>query len=257
VTDAGRALAFVAACAERRADRVVPHDAGALVLTPTLPLVYDANFLRIDRWEGTAEALLSEAERVLGEAGCDHRRVAVTDASLGERVRPAFASTWPVAHRYLVMAHRRPPDRPPPAGVTVVEPPREPLERARAAETRLQPWGRDERVVHQLLELDRRQARIVPTRSLGVTDGADVVSYASLYVEDGVAEIDDVATNVEHRGRGYARAIVLRCVEEARKAGARLVFLLADDDDWPKELYARLGFDVVGVEHVFVRPHDA
>lgn len=256
MTDGERALAFVHARTERRADRVEPHPAGALVLTPSLPLAYDANFLRVDRWDGTGAELLAEADRALAGAGCRHRRVAVTADRLGEEVRPALAAAWPIAHRFLVMVHRRPPDRRAPAGVDVVDPPARSLEEARAGEARLQPWGRDERVVQQLLELDRRQAGVIPTRCFGVMDGPRVASYASLYLGDGVAEIDEVGTLAAYRGRGYARATVLRCVDEARAAGAQLVFLLADDDDWPKELYATLGFDVVGVEHVFVRPSE-
>jgi ribosomal protein S18 acetylase RimI-like enzyme len=50
----------------------------------------------------------------------------------------------------------------------------------------------------------------------------------------------------EHRGRGYASAVVLRSVGEARARGAELVFLVADAEDWPKELYRRLGFDEIG-----------
>jgi predicted N-acetyltransferase YhbS len=47
---------------------------------------------------------------------------------------------------------------------------------------------------------------------------------------------------------------VLRAVEEARRAGADLVFLVADDKDWPKQLYARLGFEPVGLAYKFIRP---
>jgi hypothetical protein len=39
---------------------------------------------------------------------------------------------------------------------------------------------------------------------------------------------------------------VLRAAGEARAEGADLVFLVADGDDWPKELYRKLGFDTVG-----------
>ena len=49
-----------------------------------------------------------------------------------------------------------------------------------------------------------------------------------------------------HRGNGYATAVVLRAAREARAEGADLVFLVADGDDWPKELYRKLGFDTVG-----------
>ena len=85
-----------------------------------------------------------------------------------------------------------------------------------------------------------------------VVDG-QVASYAGVYLEDGVAQIEDVATLPAYRNRGLARSVVLHAAAEARRAGAELVFLVADDADWPKDLYVRLGFDAVGVEHVFGR----
>ena len=41
--------------------------------------------------------------------------------------------------------------------------------------------------------------------------------------------------------------------------GADLVFLVADDRDWPKQLYSKLGFDPVGRFWQFTRhpPADA
>jgi predicted N-acetyltransferase YhbS len=47
---------------------------------------------------------------------------------------------------------------------------------------------------------------------------------------------------------------VLAAVAEARQAGAEFVFLVADANDWPKALYGRLGFDVVGHYTKFFAP---
>jgi len=41
-----------------------------------------------------------------------------------------------------------------------------------------------------------------------------------------------VGTLEEHRGKGYASAVVLRAADEARRGGADLVFLVADAQDW-------------------------
>jgi len=43
--------------------------------------------------------------------------------------------------------------------------------------------------------------------------------------------------------------VVARALAEAYASGHDLVFLLADDDDWPKELYRKLGFHDAG--HVY------
>jgi ribosomal protein S18 acetylase RimI-like enzyme len=79
-----------------------------------------------------------------------------------------------------------------------------------------------------------------------VLRGNAVVSYADLYLRGSDAQIEDVGTLPEHRGRGYASAVVVAAAEAARRAGADLVFLFADAEDWPKELYRRLGFDELG-----------
>jgi hypothetical protein len=51
--------------------------------------------------------------------------------------------------------------------------------------------------------------------------------------------------------------VVTTAVAAAREAGHELVFLLADDEDWPKHLYRKLGFEPVGYLWDFVREPDA
>jgi hypothetical protein len=40
--------------------------------------------------------------------------------------------------------------------------------------------------------------------------------------------------------------VVTRAAGLARDAGHDLIFILADDNDWPKQLYARIGFRSAG-----------
>ena len=56
------------------------------------------------------------------------------------------------------------------------------------------------------------------------------------------------------RNRGLARATVTRALDASREAGHDLTFLLAVRDDWPKELYAKLGFDEIGRIWEFLLP---
>jgi predicted GNAT family acetyltransferase len=71
-------------------------------------------------------------------------------------------------------------------------------------------------------------------------------SRADLYLgRDGdgvVAQIENVLTDPPARGHGLARGVVTAAVRLALDSGATCVFLVADADDWPRELYARLGF---------------
>ena len=92
-------------------------------------------------------------------------------------------------------------------------------------------------------------------RYFAILVGGEVVSYTDLYQDGADAQIEDVGTRHEHRGRGYASAVVLRAIAEAHKDGAEFVFLVADLEDWPKELYRRLGFDELGYFVKFIAPH--
>ena len=83
-------------------------------------------------------------------------------------------------------------------------------------------------------------------------DGA-LAGQCELYVDGPDAQVEFVDTLEEFRGRGVARAVVLSAATAARETGARHVFIEADDDDWPKELYRRLGFDTIGRRWDFTR----
>ena len=102
--------------------------------------------------------------------------------------------------------------------------------------------------VRQLVDRRAAAPRAADIVRLAVRDPASgaLASKADLLLRGDAAEIDDVLTLPDHRGRGYASAIVLEAVARARRAGADLVFLEAAEDDWPKDLYVRLGFETRG-----------
>ena len=159
--------------------------------------------------------------------------------------------SWPIWSRYALLAARRGPDREVDA-TAVVE--LHPAEYRRAHLAWMSEAGQQEAVALQLAELDTRTAAAVGTRRLGLRVGGEVVAMADLYLEGGVAQIEDVMTFAAHRGRGHASAVVRRGVELARSLGAELVFLVTSEADGPVPLYERLGFERIGVEHIAVRP---
>ena len=63
-----------------------------------------------------------------------------------------------------------------------------------------------------------------------------------------------MVTSEQFRNRGLARATVSCALAASRAAGNDLTFLMALRDDWPKELYRKLGFDEIGRIYEFVRP---
>ncbi|MCO5172326.1 MAG: GNAT family N-acetyltransferase [Planctomycetes bacterium] len=230
-----RCMAFL-----RRGDlagaRAAPSTVGAGVIDEALALRHDSNYLLVERPDATPADVAAELAR-LGLP-----MALVPDPALGERLAAALTG-WGV-HRGLVMVHRRPPDRPAPvADVREVD-----VERLRAARRELlteQPWATDA-VIEQLLDAKAAIARRVALRAFAAFVDDTLASYTDLYLADGVAQVEDVATLPPYRGKGLARAAVLRAVDEARAAGAGLVFLVAAQDDWPQALYRRLGFDDVG-----------
>jgi GNAT superfamily N-acetyltransferase len=66
-----------------------------------------------------------------------------------------------------------------------------------------------------------------------------------------VALIDNVGTLQAQRRRGLARAVVTAAIEHARAEGCDPIVIPADADDWPKDLYARIGFVPLGVQVSF------
>lgn len=253
MSDRDRAVAFLRETCRRHAEQVEDMPWGELFATPSLPRVWDANFALVTRWAGGPEELRRELDRRQAAAGFDHRRTVVYDEALRERLQPDLERLWSYASPYVLMAHRRAPDRAPDPAVEVLGVGDVDWARGRRAFMELE-YGWDDETMRQLIDFDRRIGATTEVRRLAAVVDGEVVSYAALYLDGDVAQVEDVATLPQHRGRGLARAVVLHAVGEARRAGADLVFLVADATDWPQELYGRLGFDEIGGETVFGRP---
>jgi ribosomal protein S18 acetylase RimI-like enzyme len=224
---------------------------GVGVLTPELPRRHDSNYLLLERAASAHEAI-GEAERILGGAGRTHRVILTFDEQLAERLVPQFEALGWLLHRHVLMVQRREPEKR--ADTSIVrEVDESALRPGRMKAIVAQPWGSPE-LARELLDAKVMLADRAQTRFYGVEADGEIVAWSDLYLAQGIGQVEDVATEPEHRGKGYATAVVLRAVEDARLAGADLVFLVADDDDWPKELYARLGFDPIGRLHKFIRP---
>jgi len=222
---------------------------GYAVLTPELPLRHDSNYLFLDRASDADEAI-AEADRVLGGAGRDYRVIMTFDEDLGGRLQLAFVERdWRI-QRHVFMAQQRPSEKA--ADVSRVrEVDQATLRPGRTREILSYAWGSPE-LAEQILDSKLLIAERAETRFFAVEVDGEAVAWTDLYVADGVAQVEDVATVEPHRGRGYASAVVLRAAVEGRNAGADLVFLVADDEDWPKLLYKRLGFDELGRMYKFV-----
>jgi GNAT superfamily N-acetyltransferase len=110
----------------------------------------------------------------------------------------------------------------------------------------------DGEVLRQIGESDRRFAEAGNARHFAVVVGGEPVSSTDLFSDGRTAQIEDVGTLPDHRGAGYASAVVMKALEEARAMGHDFIFLIADARDWPKEMYRRLGFDGIGEKYAFL-----
>lgn len=231
------------------AESVVPFTYGTAFLSGSIPQVYDHNYLSVEEAAVGASELAAEAAEAL--AGHFHRRVIVEAATPG--LQADFAELGFVLSTHLVLEHRREPDRL--ADTSAIrETDLETVLPARTEATLREEWG-DEEIARELNEAKRHIAAAVPTRFFAALIGDQVAGWCELRVRDGVAQIEDVEVLVEYRGFGLGRALAQHALAEARRV-ADVVFLEALADDWPRELYAKLGFVGVGRRDLYTKlPH--
>jgi GNAT superfamily N-acetyltransferase len=230
-------------------DEVRPARHGVALLTPSLPLVWQLNALRVEDPTAGPAALVEEADRALGELG--HRKLVIHDAELGRRLtRPLTATGWNVL-RLLVMVRDRAPERAV-AQNAGAEVDRETGAAGLAAFRREQPFGWQEEAVDQLAAMDDRYDRAAAARDFGapVSEPACV---CRLYRADGLGQIDEVGTVEARRGEGHASAAVLAAADTASAEGCDPVFLLTDASDWPHRWYRTLGFSEIGSVYEFLK----
>jgi RimJ/RimL family protein N-acetyltransferase len=236
-----RIHAFRAALQDAAAEQRVPASCGEGLFAPSVREVYDMNYMRAEH-AAPVETLIAEAERMMGDYY--HRRVIVERGA--RTVAAGFrAQGWTVTP-HLVMAYTREPDRRVDTGM-VREVRFDELVGPRREVTVGEPWGDDE--ISSLLDDAKLLImRAVPTRFFAAFVDGEVAGYCEVRSRDGVAQIEDVNTLPRFRRRGLGRALVQHAAGEAARA-SEVVYLEALADDWPRDLYSRLGFDVVGERH--------
>jgi GNAT superfamily N-acetyltransferase len=231
---------------------------------PSRDEVWDANQIRSVRASepDEIEAVLAWADELY--AGTTHRRVAI-DGNTPDPFEARLAlDGWtmtPVIQAVLSgpLAHPRPGEGTLPAGVairpaetdadwaTMVRLTRlDHLEEA-AKESRPS-W--DEALTASMVGHRRRKAPAV-RQFIASLDGADVGMFSALPGLDGMGLVEDLFVAPEARRHGVAVALIGHCVDDARARGADEVIIGSDPDDWPKGLYARLGFRPCFVERLW------
>jgi GNAT superfamily N-acetyltransferase len=231
---AARARAWRDATHAAVCDVLAPWAHGTVARATSYPSYFDFNVVRVeDDAAVSAEALMAFADDAL--AGLAHRRVDFDVAAAGERLRTDFEARGWKAVRLLWMHHDG--STPPGPSIAVDEVPYDAVHDLRVA------WHQED-FPDQNAAKYHAQAREVAMRRdvqvLAVHDKGTPVAFAQLERNGPAAEITQVYVHPDHRGGGRGTAVTRAAIEAA--GDVRDLWIVADDDDRPKQLYARLGF---------------
>jgi ribosomal protein S18 acetylase RimI-like enzyme len=191
-----------------------------------------------------------------GAVGLGHRRITVDDDTAAESLAPRFRELGWMVNKFLFMELRRAAARPP-----RVRRARE-IDRDSHRDTYVRtaseaPYGSVPDVVRQLADQTDVIAAKTDVRYFGAMDDDGTLASICVMFSDGeIAQIEDVATLKDYRGRGLATELLGLAISEAKEAAHDLIFLVADEEDWPKDLYGKLGFEPMGLSYDFVLPGD-
>jgi ribosomal protein S18 acetylase RimI-like enzyme len=251
--DLARIAAFTRWLEEATSTRTQPWRFGTALFHDGFPDRWDSNFLRVERSIGTTTAaeLATEADRIL--SAFRHREFVFESDTEGARLTAGLVELGYTSDRLVYLVLRRDPDRDPPS----LDAREISLEEVRPlqVETNLVSHGGMTRASAEMLaDFSTVMVERVAARFFGARIDGELAGCCELYVHDGIAQIENVDTLERFRDRGVARASIAAAIGAGREAGAELVFLMADDADWPKRLYGRLGFDPVGHFRQFRKP---
>ena len=215
-------------------DVIEPWAHGTVVRATRYPSYYDFNLVRVEDEPGmSVDALAAFADQAL--AGLEHRRVDFDVAAAAEPLRAEFKAKGWRCMRVLFMHHEAPaPDGP---DVPVEEVPYDAVHDLRAIWHGEDFPGEDTSGYHgSAREVAlRRGAQVLAVRENGVP-----IAFAQLERDGNAAEITQVFVHPDHRGGGRGTAMTRAAIEVAGDVDD--LWIAADDEDRPKELYARLGF---------------
>ncbi|MGB5822671.1 MAG: GNAT family N-acetyltransferase [Proteocatella sp.] len=75
------------------------------------------------------------------------------------------------------------------------------------------------------------------------------VGKCELYLDHGYAKIEDFDVIEKYQRRGIGTAMLKTMITDARGRKAENIYLIADKDDTPKEMYLKLGFEIIAEEY--------
>jgi GNAT superfamily N-acetyltransferase len=229
---------------------------------------WDLNFLYVERPATDVETLVAEADAAL--SGLGHRMLVIDEPPAPERLAAELSRRGWTVERHVAMAYGsgtrlpaatttpRPVDvsEPPYGTRSAAPPPRDGLPHAAEVPPPQlivprrvggREFGFDEATIAAVEVADAAVGGAAAERGF-VSRAADgtIAAWARLYTDGVPGQIEDVQTLIAHRRRGHGEAVVRAAMAASRAAGHDLTFLWADAEDFPRRMYQRLGFVVVG-----------
>jgi ribosomal protein S18 acetylase RimI-like enzyme len=249
-----RCLDFELARYLKVSERVDRYAWGHAFLNPSLDQVWDANCIVVERSGMTAMEMACAADEAIGSAGIRHRTVVVLGDPDPRRLVPEFESLGWESEPGVYMEWRGAPDHD--SEIEVAECRAAAVEdlRRRLISAELAAMGQNgEGLVDQLLEWDRRIGKVDGDRWFVAPADGEPASVCRLLARGGVGQVEAVGTLTERREQGLARAVTVAAARASKHHGNDLTYLGAMANDWPRLLYAKLGFEELGYVYEFKR----
>jgi ribosomal protein S18 acetylase RimI-like enzyme len=217
------------------ATRCEEWDGGVAYFNPALSLVWDVNFVRLDR---DADDVPGRVDRL--QAGQGHRKVLIEDPALVDRHAPALIKRGYTRRGLVAMAReaggRLDPD--------VRELPYEQVKPFRYEVHMEQLSPPNPKVAFQVGRVHDRTVRLTDERWLVIHADGEPAGHCIVYSHGGLAQIEDVGVLKRFRRHGLARRLINHALELV-SPDHDTVMILAETDDWPGTFYERLGFEQV------------
>lgn len=215
-------------------DVIEPWVHGTVVRATRYPDYYELNAVRVEEDPAmSVEELVAFADEALFELA--HRRVDFDLVDVAERMRGGFEANGWDATRLLWLRHEAP--LPPGPDIAVEAVSYDAVQDLRLA------WYREDfpnedpsAFFAQAREVDLSQEVEV----LAVRERSVPVAFAQLHRRGAAAEITHVYVHPEQRGNLLGTALTRAAIDAA--GAVRDLWIVADDEARPKDLYARLGF---------------
>jgi ribosomal protein S18 acetylase RimI-like enzyme len=216
-------------------DLIERWDHGTVIRAARYPTYYSFNAVRVEDEPGmSAEELTAFAVEAL--AGLEHLRLDFEQIEAADSRRVALEALGWKATRLLWMHHERP--LPPAAEEIEVERvPYDAVDELRLA------WHleEDDGSEYEQFKLAAREVSMTrDVRVLAVREEERPIAFAQLERAGSGAEITQVYVHPDRRGGGRGTAMTRAAVLAA--SDAEDLWIVADDEDRPKQLYGRLGF---------------